>query len=272
VNWLNIPIETLTSEAFLGAEPVDRATWLCLMRYCAQHETGGVIPDCGSWGDRKWMQLAGVTKAEVHRECSLWAWRDAEQQGEPIAERTAERIAELSVSFYPLEQERAAQAKREAGRRYGRGRKASQTPDDADPSPSPLPQSKTDTDKDKGNGKAQRTAERIAELSSPSQTILSLLQSTGAWNHRDHGFTALAELGRLIEARGERETLEEAQWYAEHHGDRYAPSICGIRDLDKWPKIRAAMARHAQESRLADNGLSLLDEADRLEREREAKK
>jgi hypothetical protein len=106
----------------------------------------------------------------------------------------------------------------------------------------------------------------------PATQLLSLLQSTGAWNHRDHGITALAELGRLIEARGERETLEEAQWYAEHHGDRYAPSICGIRDLDKWPKIRAAMARHAQESRLADNGLSLLDEADRLEREREAKK
>jgi hypothetical protein len=138
------------------------------------------------------------------------------------------------------------------------------------------PQSRAETDTETEQTQTARAHEEppqpTPDQTGPATQLLSLLQSTGAWNHRDHGFTALAELGRLIEARGERETLDEARWYAEHHGDRYAPSICGIRDLDKWPKIRAAMARHAQESRLADNGLSLLDEADRLEREREAKK
>jgi len=104
MNYLNLRIETLSSEAFLGTEPTNRATWLCLLRYCAQHETGGVISGAADWGNRKWMQLCGVTEEEVSAECDLWRW-----DGE-----------DLCVCFYPIEQEAELQAKREAGKKYGK--------------------------------------------------------------------------------------------------------------------------------------------------------
>lgn len=104
MRYLNLKIETLTSEAFLGCEPVDRATWLCLLRYCAQQETGGRIVGAAGWGARKWPQLCAVMLDEVKRSCPLWSW-----QGD-----------DLVVEFYPVEQEAAIKAQREAGRNFGR--------------------------------------------------------------------------------------------------------------------------------------------------------
>lgn len=74
MNWLNLNIQTLDSENFLGSEPTDRATWLCLLRYCIGQENGGIIEDSREWGDRKWQQLVRVTKKEALRECELWEW------------------------------------------------------------------------------------------------------------------------------------------------------------------------------------------------------
>jgi len=74
MNWLNLELTTLRSERFLGSEPVERATWLCLMAYCADQENGGVFESCGEWGDRKWMQLVGVTAKEVRAPSDLWSW------------------------------------------------------------------------------------------------------------------------------------------------------------------------------------------------------
>ena len=74
MNWLNLNIQTLDSENFLGSDPIDRATWLCLLRYCIGQENGGVINDCLGWGDRKWQQLVRVTKKEALRDCDLWQW------------------------------------------------------------------------------------------------------------------------------------------------------------------------------------------------------
>lgn len=74
MDWLNLHSSVLDSPEFVGAEPVDRATWLCLLRYCAGQENGGKIADCSEWGDRKWQQLARVTKAEVSRKSDLWRW------------------------------------------------------------------------------------------------------------------------------------------------------------------------------------------------------
>ncbi|GAA5120430.1 hypothetical protein GCM10023212_14030 [Luteolibacter yonseiensis] len=67
-------IQTLDSEQFLGSEPVDRATWLCLLRYCIGQENSGVMVDCAGWSDRKWQQLVRVTKKEAERVCDLWGW------------------------------------------------------------------------------------------------------------------------------------------------------------------------------------------------------
>jgi hypothetical protein len=131
MRYLNLTIENLTSEAFLGSEPVQRATWLCLMRYCAQQETGGRIVGADGWGDRKWMQLCGITKAEANAECDLWEWGGTD----------------LYVAMYPVEQEAVAKVRREAGKAYGRGHPK---PKDSSPNRSPMPCA---LDKGKGKGK-----------------------------------------------------------------------------------------------------------------------
>ena len=104
MNWLNIELSTLRSESYIGAEPLDRATWLNLTAYCCDQENGGTIEGAGSWGERKWMQLAGVTLEEAHRECGLFVW-DGDN---------------LTITFYPADKEAEVQAKRKAGRTSGR--------------------------------------------------------------------------------------------------------------------------------------------------------
>jgi hypothetical protein len=70
-----IKCEDLTSAAFRGAEPVDRATWLCLLTWCYEHENGGRIVGAKAWGDRRWQQTIAVTLNEVRREAEgLWYW------------------------------------------------------------------------------------------------------------------------------------------------------------------------------------------------------
>lgn len=107
MDWLNIHVSTLDSEAFVGAEPVDRATWLCLMRFCCGQENGGVIPQAREWSDRKWQQVCRVTLEEVVRECALWSWTED---------------GSLRVNFYPEEKEREVKTKRVAGKETARKR------------------------------------------------------------------------------------------------------------------------------------------------------
>lgn len=75
MDWLNLHTSTLDSPQFIGCDPIDRATWLCLLRYCAGQENGGVISDCQDWTDRKWQQCARVTFDEVRRLSALWEWK-----------------------------------------------------------------------------------------------------------------------------------------------------------------------------------------------------
>jgi len=99
MEWLNIHGSTLRSPAFIGAEPIDRATWLCLLAFCANQENGGRIAGGRDWGDRRWQQVAGVTLKEVRRETELWTWENTD----------------LVVAFYPLGKETEIRAKRLAG-------------------------------------------------------------------------------------------------------------------------------------------------------------
>jgi hypothetical protein len=103
MNWLNLNVQTLDSENFLGSDPIDRATWLCLLRYCIGQENGGVIETCKDWADRKWQQLVRITKKEAERKCDLWAW-----DGET-----------LIVWGYPSEKEDEIQQKRERAKING---------------------------------------------------------------------------------------------------------------------------------------------------------
>lgn len=107
MNWINIHTETLRGEEFIGAEPLERATWLNLLGWCCAQENDGIIQDCKSWGNRKWQQLCGITKDEVDLNSDLYRY-----EGD-----------DLVVNFYPIEQQAAVKAKREAGKKGGRPRK-----------------------------------------------------------------------------------------------------------------------------------------------------
>lgn len=88
----------------MGSDPVTRSTWLSLMAYCADQETGGTILKCEGWGDRKWMQLCGVTRAE--------AWRDSD-----LFERSGQS---LKVKFYPKKKEQEVKKRRDIARNAGK--------------------------------------------------------------------------------------------------------------------------------------------------------
>jgi len=103
VKYLGILTSARTAPEFIGTEPVQRATWLCLMLFCAEHETGGVIVGCRSWGDRRWMQTCGVTKAEVLVESTLFRFVGND----------------LVVWGYQVEYESGILARRKAGRKGG---------------------------------------------------------------------------------------------------------------------------------------------------------
>jgi hypothetical protein len=109
MKWLNIEIETLRGAEFLGAEPVERATWLSLLGFCAAQENSGEIPDCIEWGSRKWQQLCGITKEEAEINSELYEFIEKS----------------LHVHFYPVNQQAAVKAKRKAGKKGGRPKKSS---------------------------------------------------------------------------------------------------------------------------------------------------
>lgn len=104
MNYLNISTDSLKSEAFIGAEPVERATWIALLGWCASQENGGVINDCADWSDRKWQQLCGVTKTEVETQSNLFGFEDGN----------------LTVAFYPAEQESEVIRKRKVAKANGK--------------------------------------------------------------------------------------------------------------------------------------------------------
>lgn len=103
MDWLNLHTSILDSENVVGSDPVDRGSWLMLLRYCIGQENGGLIADCAAWKDRKWQQLARVTLAEVKRESDLWQWAGVD----------------LVVWGYPLDKETQVKAKREIAKTNG---------------------------------------------------------------------------------------------------------------------------------------------------------
>lgn len=103
MDWLNLHISVLDSPQVLRCDPVRRATWLFLLRYCISQENGGLIKDCAAWGDTSWQQIVRVKLREVRAESPLWAWEGNN----------------LRVTFYPTEKETEVQAKRELARTNG---------------------------------------------------------------------------------------------------------------------------------------------------------
>jgi hypothetical protein len=104
MDWLNLHIGTIDSPEATLCDPVRRATWVWLLRFCIGQENGGRIEKCGAWGDTTWQQMARVRLREVRLESTLWHW-----DGDALV-----------VHFYPVEKESEVQAKRELARTNGR--------------------------------------------------------------------------------------------------------------------------------------------------------
>ena len=104
MEFLNIHNSWLRSPEFIGSNPVQRSTWLCLLNFCAEQENGGTIQACNTWADRKWQQLCSITKREATTACALWSW-----SGE-----------DLTVWNYPAEKEKMVKRNREYGKLGGR--------------------------------------------------------------------------------------------------------------------------------------------------------
>lgn len=65
MEFINIPTALFSSPEYIGAEPIQRATWISLLAWCCEQENGGIIEGCRSWGMRRWMQTCGVMDKEV---------------------------------------------------------------------------------------------------------------------------------------------------------------------------------------------------------------
>ena len=127
MNWINLETSTLDSPEFLGAEPIERATWLCLMRYCVGQENGGRITGCRDWKDRRWQQLVRVTAREIGSSCDLWKW-----DGD-----------DLVVFAYPIEKEAEVKQRRETAKTNGRnGGRPKKNPTETDREPTSETESK----------------------------------------------------------------------------------------------------------------------------------
>jgi len=106
MNWLNLQTSVIRSPEYVGCDPIQRATWLNLMVYCAEQENGGVIPGAASWKDRRWQQTCGVTKSEVEDKCELWSF-DGEN---------------LTLWGYPVDKQEEIQRNRDSGSKGGKAR------------------------------------------------------------------------------------------------------------------------------------------------------
>lgn len=108
MEWINIHSSTVRGEAFIDATPIQRGTWLCLLHYCCNQENSGIIFGASNWSDRKWQQVAGVTKDEVAAECKLYR-----TSGEDVL-----------VEFYPLDKQKLVQQNRRGAAKTNRKRDA----------------------------------------------------------------------------------------------------------------------------------------------------
>ena len=98
--WLNLKIAMLRGPEFIGSSPVERATWLSVLAYCADQENGGVIAGAASWKDRQWQQTCGVTAREVACATKL----------------ILSQNDDVVVFGYPVEKQREIELRREIGR------------------------------------------------------------------------------------------------------------------------------------------------------------
>lgn len=87
MNWLNIRIADLRSEAFIHATNSQKGQWLELCAYCCTQNNSGRIHNCKNWSPTTWIKITGTETPDP--KCPLWHWnRD-----------------DLLIAFYPAQQQ-----------------------------------------------------------------------------------------------------------------------------------------------------------------------
>ena len=173
-----IKCEDLSSSAFRGAEPVDRATWLCLLAWCYEHENGGRIAGAKSWGDRRWQQTVAVMLKEVQRDApGLWSW-DGDDLVVGLYDHAYADQVRIDSRQGTAGGRATSQAKAEAARRNGTmggQRREPNTEPNGNPTPNP-------TDPPKGTQQpTQQNNPR--EPNEPKPVCLSVCQSVSQSEH-----------------------------------------------------------------------------------------
>lgn len=229
MDWLNIHRSTLAAEAFLGCDPVQRATWLCLMAYCADQENGGRIEGASEWGDRKWQQVVRITKEEALTVCELWQWVDGV----------------LIVWAYPVEKEEEVRRNRANGGKGGRPPKPAnnqvvssglqsgltETVTQAEP-PAPI------SAETEGNRKGNRKEKGIGKesFSAEAEAIYK------AYPKHTERPEAITEIGKALKIKPFAELLEAVQAFAranEGKDPQYIVSCGRWMKRQKWDDDRS---------------------------------
>jgi hypothetical protein len=136
MEYLNLPAWVLDSPEFVGADQVERGTWLCLLRFCIGQENSGVIGECAKWKDRQWQQLCRVTLREVRRKSRLFRWEEES----------------LRVFYYPQEAEDVVKAKRLVAQANGKlGGRPSRNPAETEKKPTLVISEKAKGNEKEGN-------------------------------------------------------------------------------------------------------------------------
>lgn len=234
MNWLNLEIKTLRAPEYVGAEPVQRATWLNLLAYCAEQENGGVLEKCDDWKDRRWMQTCGVMRSEVETDSDLWKWKGGN----------------LIVWGYPKSKEKEVRAKREAGSRGGKAtqNKPSRPNDQADGEAVLEAQLEAETEKvleADGEAELQRKGKEGKEKGKEEERNLSTTTPAARVPARLEEVLAYADEQRKSDTTGKPVTDEIAvAWF----DDRQAAGWVTRRDGHEYPIIdwRADLRKYAR--------------------------
>jgi len=96
VNWINLEVSIIRAPAYVGSNPIERATWFNVLAYAVEQENAGRIAGAADWKDRQWQQACGVTAREVRNASKLLCVDGAD----------------VVVAFYPAEKEREVRARR----------------------------------------------------------------------------------------------------------------------------------------------------------------
>jgi len=154
VNWINLEVCTLRAEEYIGAEPLARATWLNVLAWCCEQENGGRIVNAATWGDRRWQQTCGVTKAEVFSAAPLLVW-----DGEDVV-----------VWNYPKDKEEQVRHNRNVGAKGGKATTQAKTEAARTNGAKRNPSTDPSTDPSTSQATTQATTQALTEAPTQANT------------------------------------------------------------------------------------------------------